>query len=161
MRGYGLVLWFRCYYFSQDAGPRRNREPDNKRLKFSLPSIINVYNSNIFRKWKILFVWGFSSHSRIFHSYEDLKGFKMLTYTRPSLAIEQWGFFSVPHLLWHGASVHTCRRSFGSEAFTICYYDLGLSRLGIEHLTFRMRGEHSNRPRPRGGGSERKAVIST
>ena len=22
------------------------------------------------------------------------------------VAIEQWGFFSVPHLLWHGASVH-------------------------------------------------------
>ena len=22
------------------------------------------------------------------------------------MAIEQWGFFSVPHLLWHGASVY-------------------------------------------------------
>ena len=24
------------------------------------------------------------------------------------MAIEQWGFFSVPHLLWHGASVYKC-----------------------------------------------------
>ena len=24
------------------------------------------------------------------------------------MAIEQWGFFSLPHLMWHGASVNTC-----------------------------------------------------
>ena len=55
------------------------------------------------------------------------------------MAIEQWGFFIVPHLLWHGASVynglsprtrdiHTCCRAFGSGAVTTCFYDLGLSR---------------------------------
>ena len=24
------------------------------------------------------------------------------------IAIEQWGFFNVPHILWHGASVYNC-----------------------------------------------------
>ena len=34
---------------------------------------------------------------------------------------------------------------------TICLYDLGLSRLGFELPTFRMRGERSNRLRHRRG----------
>ena len=52
------------------------------------------------------------------------------------MAIEQWGFFSVPHLLWHGASIydghlrgpvtHPYCRAFGSGAVTICFYDLWL-----------------------------------
>ena len=46
------------------------------------------------------------------------------------MAIEQWGFFSVPHLLWHRASVcgHlwgsttlTCCRTIGSGAVTTCF----------------------------------------
>ena len=47
--------------------------------------------------------------------------------------IEQWGFFTVPHLLWHGASVlkwsspqtfgtHTYCRAFSSVAVTTSYY---------------------------------------
>ena len=51
------------------------------------------------------------------------------------MAIEQWGFLSVPHQLWYGASVYdgylfdtpTYCRTFGSGAVTICFYDLGLS----------------------------------
>ena len=76
------------------------------------------------------------------------------------MAIEQLGFFSVPHLLWHGASVydgylrrpvtHHCR-AIGSGAVTICFNDLGLSRLGFEHPTFRMRGERCNPLRHRRG----------
>ena len=42
---------------------------------------------------------------------------------------------------------HTYCRAFGSEAVTTCFYDLCLSRLGLELLTFRLRGEHSNRLR--------------
>ena len=42
---------------------------------------------------KFLFVWVFSSHSRIFHSYGDV-----------NIAGEE--FFNVPHLLWHGASIY-------------------------------------------------------
>ena len=53
---------------------------------------------------------GFSSHSRIFHLYGDVtiagEGLQVLTYVRHSWSFQQWGFFSVPHLLWHGASVY-------------------------------------------------------
>ena len=57
-------------------------------------------------------------------------------------AIEQWGFFSVPHLLGHGASVYnghirglvtlTPVSELSSGAVTICFNDLCLSRPGIE-----------------------------
>ena len=78
------------------------------------------------------------------------------------IAFEKWGFFSVPHLLWHGESISTghprgpvtlipiAKRFFG-WAVTICFNDLGLSRLGFEHPTFRLRGERSNRLRHRRG----------
>ena len=55
---------------------------------------------------------GFSSHSSIFHSFGDVnitgEGLQILTYIVSSapMAIEQRGFFGVPHLLWHGASVY-------------------------------------------------------
>ena len=54
------------------------------------------------------------------------------------MAIEQWGFFNVSHLLRHGPTVytlshtHTSCRAFASGAVTSCFYDLGLSRPGIE-----------------------------
>ena len=52
----------------------------------------------------------FSSHSRIVHSYGDLTNdqWKVTHFCLCSalMTIEQWGFFSVPHLLWHGASVY-------------------------------------------------------
>ena len=62
------------------------------------------------------------------------------------MAIKQWGFFSVTHLLlWHGASVydghlqgpltHLHRRAFRSAAVTTCFNDYGISRLGFEHPT--------------------------
>ena len=34
--------------------------------------------------------------------------------------------------------------AFGSAAVTTCFNDLGLSRLGFEHPTFRLRGKRSN-----------------
>ena len=55
------------------------------------------------------------------------------------IAVEQWGFFNVPHLLWNRASVynghfrgpltHTLRRAFSSGAVTSCFYNLSLSWL--------------------------------
>ena len=46
-----------------------------------------------------------SSHSKIFLTYGDVtitgEGLRILT-----VAVAQWGFFSVSHLLWHGASVY-------------------------------------------------------
>ena len=44
------------------------------------------------------------------------------------MAIEQWGFFSMPHLPWRGVSyprthdTHNCCRPFGREAVTTCCY---------------------------------------
>ena len=74
-----------------------------------------------------------------------------------SAATEQWRFFSVPHLLWHGASIYnghllghrtrdiyTYCRALSSGADTTCFYDLGLSRQGFEHPAFRLRGQCSN-----------------
>ena len=39
---------------------------------------------------------------------------------------------------------HTYFRAFRSGAVTTCFYDLGLSRLGFEHPTLRLRGQYSN-----------------
>ena len=75
--------------------------------------------------------------------------------------IEQWGFFSVPHLLWHGASNYNGHLrgpvtlipfaerlavELSLHVFTTC-----LSRLGFEHLTLRLRCERSHRLRHRRG----------
>ena len=52
-----------------------------------------------------MFVWGFSSHLRWtrHHSRWRAANFDLCS---ALIAIEQWRFFSVPHLLWHGASVY-------------------------------------------------------
>ena len=39
-------------------------------------------------------------------------------------------------------------RAFSSGAVTTCFYDLGMSRLGFEHLTFRLRGQRSKSTAP-------------
>ena len=41
---------------------------------------------------------------------------------------------------WHSHLL----RVFSSGAVTICFYNLGLSQLGFEHPTFRLRGQRSN-----------------
>ena len=70
------------------------------------------------------------------------------------VTIEQWGFFSMPHLLWqkHPFKMVISEDSrhshlllwFSSETVTICFYDLRLSRLGFEHSFFRLQGQCSN-----------------
>ena len=76
------------------------------------------------------------------------------------MAIEQWEYFIVPHLLWHGGGggrghpfiwlslrtrdTYTYCWAFSSGADPSCFYDLGLSRLRFEHPTFRLRGDCSN-----------------
>ena len=69
-------------------------------------------------------------------------------------AIEQWGFFSVPHLMWHGASVYnghlrgpvtlTPIAERLAVELSLPVLTTGLSRLRFEHQTFRLRGERSN-----------------
>ena len=87
-------------------------------------------------------------------------------------AIEQWGFFSVPHLLWHGASVyswssprtrdtHTFCITNSSGAVITCFYDIGLSRLGLQHPTFRFLDQRSTptAPPPRFKISEHLILV--
>ena len=116
-------------------------------------------------------VWRFSSHSRIFlvlrrhHGRWRAANFDLYSVL---MAIKQWCFFNMPHLLWHGASVynghlrdtHTYCRAFSSGAVTTCFYDLYLSRLGFEHPTFRLRGERSSLLRHRRGTTEWTAYTS-
>ena len=101
-----------------------------------------------------LFVWGFSLHSRIFHSYGDVtitgEGLQVLTYARHSWPISSEGSLAChpycdtwqPFIL---SSSKTCVtltycRTFGSGAVTT----LGLFRLVFEHPTFRFRSERFN-----------------
>ena len=66
---------------------------------------------------------------------------------RALMAIEQWGFYSVAHLLWHKASVYNDHLreprtlSHFAERLAVelslpAFYDSGLLRLGFVHPTF-------------------------
>ena len=92
-----------------------------------------------------MFVWGFSSHSRIFHSNIDAiitsEGMQILTYTLYSvfMDIAHWGFFNRTHKLWHGTTLYNgdlrglvTLSPFCSGCVTTCIKDLGLSRPGNE-----------------------------
>ena len=68
------------------------------------------------------------------------------------MIIEQWGFFSVPHLLLDSnilllwSSLRTCFTHIYFRAFiTPSIFYLGLLYVGFEHPTFCMRGERSKR----------------
>ena len=102
-----------------------------------------------------LFVWGLSSHSRIFHSYGNVTitggGLKILTY-----AWHSWPLSSEGSLACHtycdtghpfirsspkARDTHTFCRAFSSGVVTTCFYDLCMSRLGFEQplANFRLR----------------------
>ena len=67
------------------------------------------------------------------------------------MAIEQWGFFSVPQLLWHGASVYndhfrelmtlTPVAEVLAVELSLPVLMTGLSRTGFKHPTFHMWGD--------------------
>ena len=68
------------------------------------------------------------------------------------MVIEQWEFFSAPHLLWHGTSVYNCHlresvkltpiaERFAEQSLTVLRL-----RSGFEHLSFRLRGEFTSNP---------------
>ena len=75
------------------------------------------------------------------------------------MVIEQWGFFSVTHQPWHGASVYeghlrrpltltsVAKRLAVELSLPVFTIDIGLSRLQLrfEHPTFSMQSERSNR----------------
>ena len=58
----------------------------------------------------VLFIWGFTSLLRIFHSFGDItlpmKGCDFLTIYSALMALSNEGFLSVPHLLRHGPTVY-------------------------------------------------------
>ena len=103
-----------------------------------------MFNSLL--RWNNLFVWSFSSHSRILHLYGDVtiagERLQILTYARHSWPLSSEGcLMTLPHncdtgilLKWYKIfedSWHSCR-AFTSGAVTICFYDLiGLSQLGF------------------------------
>ena len=71
------------------------------------------------------------------------------------MANEQWGFFSMPHLLWHGTSVYNdhlrgpvtltliAERLAVELSLPVFTTLIGLSRLGFEHPIYCLRGECS------------------
>ena len=84
------------------------------------------------------------------------------------MPIEQWGFFSMPHLLWHGASIYNghhrgpvtlkpiAERWAGELSLPI--FTTYVCRLGFEHPIFRLRGERSNQLRHRRRNGKFKMV---
>ena len=121
----------------------------------------------LFWRWVFcLFVWCFSSQSRIFHSYGDVtlpaNGCKFW----PILGTyDHWAVIKGYYQVIKGYSTchtycdtghpfkmvisedprtrdtRTCCRAFINEAVNTCLNDLGFSRLGFEHPTFNLRGE--------------------
>jgi hypothetical protein len=68
---------------------------------------VEMYIWNWLIDWLIMYC--FTSHSRIFHLYEDVtvagEGLQNLGLCSALKPFEQRGIFIVPHLLWHWASV--------------------------------------------------------
>ena len=111
---------------------------------------VKVY-LNRWRKWKCE---NFSLIWRCHHCRWRAVNFDLCS---ALMAIEQWGFFSVPDRLWHGASILMVISedpycwAFSSRAITTCFYDLALSWLGFERPTFRLQDERSSPLRHRRG----------
>ena len=85
------------------------------------------------------------------------EGLQILTYARHSLPLSSEGY-----LVWHEAAVYilylrgpvtlaSIAERLAVELSLYLFYDLGLSWLGFEHLTFRLRGVRSNPLRHRRG----------
>ena len=101
---------------------------------------------------KLFFLWSFSSHSKNFHSFGDVtiagEGLQILTYAQSFCPLSSGSSLACHTYcdMGHPSSPRTCDtltlcRAFGSWAVTACFYDLGLSRLGFEHPTFRLPGQ--------------------
>ena len=114
-----------------------------------------------------LFAWGFSSHSRIFHSYGDVtitgEGLQILPNARHlwplsgegSLACHTYCETGHPFIMVISEvrETFTYCRAFNGAAVTTCFYDLGMLLLWFELPTVRLWGERSNRLRHRRGYS--------
>ena len=112
-----------------------------------------------------LFVWGFSSQSRIFLSYGDVtiagEGLHILTSVRHSWLFSSDGslacytYLDTGHPFISEDPLHS--HLLPSVWLWSChfkFYALRLSRLGFEHLTLRLRDEHFNPSRYQRGCNE-------
>ena len=103
---------------------------------------------------------GLSSHLKHFHSYGDVtingEELQNLALDRHSWLLSTVGFFSVQYLLWQKAYVynghfrgpvtHTpfAERLAVELSLPVFFYKLGLSLMGFEHPTFRLRCQRSD-----------------
>ena len=132
-----------------------------ERIRYKICNIkmlAKVLNTSCLSFFVFVCLFGFLSHSRIFHSYKDVtmtgEGLQILTYARCLWSLSSEGslvchtYYDTGHPLikvisedpWHSHLLP----SVGREADTTCFCDLGLSRLGFEHPTFRLLGDRSN-----------------
>ena len=95
--------------------------------------------------------WSLSPYSWILHSYGDvtitgkwLQNFNIsyisyILYTA-LMVIWQWGFFNVPHLLWHGPTLYhgQFRGPVTPTPVTERFYDIGLLQPQIELRTLNL-----------------------
>ena len=112
----------------------------------------NQYFTKIFgtmeRNYKLCVVWmfvcGFSSHSRIFHSYGDVtisgEGLQFLIYARHSWPLSSEGSLSCHTYCarGHPFSWSSPMAAFSNGVFTTCFTTL---QQGFEYPTFHLRGE--------------------
>ena len=111
--------------------------------------------------------------SRIFHLYGDAtvtgEGLQSLTNERHSLPLSSkassacHSYCDTGHpfimVIYTDPWLHTYYRALSSGAVTTCFYDLGMSRLGFEHPTFRLRGQCSNPLRHRVGHLQGCCIV--
>ena len=94
--------------------------------------------------------WEFFTHTEMSPYWWRAANFDLCS---AIMAIEQWGFFSMPHLLWHRASVYNGHlrgpvtlTPIAERLALGCHYLFlwGLLWLGFEHPTFWLRGKCFN-----------------
>ena len=135
--------------------------------KLGIPTIFKISGLHyLMFEWNFvcLFIWGFTSLSRMFHSYGDItindEGasnydlYSAHMASEGSLAWHTYCDTGHPFIMvisedpWHSHLL----RAFGSG---------GLSRLGFEHPNFRMRGKRSIRVRNRRGLNRTRQLADT
>ena len=110
----------------------RQRDYSYKSISPSVWSLLGEEDLNF------LFVWGFSSQTRIFHSVLDY-WWRVTNFDRCSalMANDQWWFFNVPHQLWHGPVLYNGHLrgpvTFTPVAERLAGELIGLSRPGFGH----------------------------
>ena len=123
---------------------------------FSVNSLALLLRTTVIVLFVLVFLWDFSgggdisSHSRIFHSYDDVtitsEGLQMLTFNW-----HLWPLSSEDSLVCHTncdrlqwsstrtRDPHICYRAFGREAVTICFstyvFQAGIRKTELSHAS--------------------------